>query len=121
MTKCIVGGCLSHATGLGLCASHGGIERSKRSKRIVRDHHTLYNTGRWKRLRLSALSANPLCQRCKHYGKLTPAIDVDHIVPHKGDHVLFSDANNIQCLCKSCHSWKTQRESTLGRDELDWR
>lgn len=28
---------------------------------------------------------------------------VDHIVPHKGDLVLFHDPENLQSLCKPCH------------------
>ena len=35
---------------------------------------------------------------------------VDHIIPHKGDKVLFWDRSNWQPLCKTCHDTKTARE-----------
>ena len=38
------------------------------------------------------------------------ATDVDHIVPHRGDARLLYDENNLQSLCKSCHSRKTATE-----------
>jgi 5-methylcytosine-specific restriction protein A len=37
-------------------------------------------------------------------------LHVDHIVPHRGDPVLFKDLNNLQYLCHGCHSAKTLRE-----------
>lgn len=39
-----------------------------------------------------------------------PATDVDHIVPHKGNHELFWDRDNWQALCHHCHSVKTATE-----------
>ncbi|WP_343073149.1 HNH endonuclease signature motif containing protein [Salicibibacter cibarius] len=57
------------------------------------------------------LRRNPLCVHCEEDGLLTPATEVDHIVPHKGDKELFWDSeNNWQSLCKSCHSIKTNKE-----------
>ena len=45
--------------------------------------------------------------RCASYGKITPATIVDHIVPHRGDMLLFWDQENWQALCKECHDQKT--------------
>jgi 5-methylcytosine-specific restriction enzyme A len=40
---------------------------------------------------------------CKDRGHLKLAEEVDHIVPHKGDPVLFWDTRNWQGLCKHDH------------------
>lgn len=59
----------------------------------------------WKRLRLLVLEDQPYCAafRC-----CAAAVDVDHILPkRKGG----TDArSNLQGLCRSCHSKKTQEE-----------
>jgi len=58
---------------------------------------------RWRRLRRMVLNREPLCVRCG-----VPATDVDHIVPRSrggGD-----DFENLQAMCRSCHSRKTSQE-----------
>ena len=77
----------------------GGLSRSK-----------AYSTARWSRLRTTQISKAPLCQRCLSFDIVTIATDVDHQIPHKGDRKLMWNAGNLQSLCKSCHSWKTQEE-----------
>lgn len=64
----------------------------------------------WQKARLFFLKQNPLCVECLKSGRVEPATDVDHIIPHKGDMNLFWDRNNWQPLCKSCHSRKTATE-----------
>ena len=61
----------------------------------------------WRKARKSFLTRHPLCAECLKNGALTPATVVDHIVPHRGDHVLFWDEQNWQPLCKDCHDRKT--------------
>lgn len=39
---------------------------------------------------------------------------VDHIVPHRGDPVLFWDERNWQPLCKRCHDAAKQSEEKTG-------
>ncbi len=56
------------------------------------------------------LTNNPLCVECERQGLTTPATEVDHIVPHRGDKVLFWDHDNWQALCKPCHDVKTATE-----------
>ena len=73
------------------------------------EYHTLYNTSAWRRLRKSVLAASPLCVRCTQHGLVVRATDVDHVIAHKGDRGLFYARSNLQTLCKSCHSWKTNR------------
>ncbi len=38
------------------------------------------------------------------------SLHLDHIVPHKGDEALRLSPLNVQVLCPSCHSLKTDRE-----------
>lgn len=70
-----------------------------------------YNS-KWRRLRATVLRDQPLCVRCLPLGFVKAATDVDHIVPHKGNMTLFWDRNNLQPLCKSCHSHKTATEDS---------
>ncbi len=64
---------------------------------------------RWHEARRLFLKRYPLCKRCLKYGKITPATVVDHIVPHRGDMLLFWDQDNWQGLCRQCHDQKTGR------------
>src|ERR1044071_44842 len=64
----------------------------------------------WRRYRLSFLAAHPLCAECLRQGRTTPAVQVDHIVPHKGDRALFSDPTNHQALCAPCGGRKSAVE-----------
>ncbi len=76
----------------------------------------LYATPRWKRERRGFLFLAPLCAECARDGVVTPAREVDHVVPHRGDEGLFWDRRNWQSLCRPCHSRKTAREVlTAGR------
>jgi 5-methylcytosine-specific restriction protein A len=49
-----------------------------------------------------------LCVECQRQGRIVAATDVDHIVArrHGGD----DSFANLQPLCHSCHSKKTQQE-----------
>lgn len=70
------------------------------------EKYSLYNA-RWKRLRIKFLDEHPLCEECKRSGFVKEADIVDHIVPHRGDLILFWDEGNWQALCKPCHDRKT--------------
>jgi 5-methylcytosine-specific restriction protein A len=65
---------------------------------------------KWQKARLRFLFNNPLCVDCEERGIVTPATEVDHKEPHKGNKVLFWRESNWQGLCKSCHSRKTMNE-----------
>ena len=62
---------------------------------------------KWREARAAYLRRHPLCVRCQKEGKITLATVVDHIVPHRGDQLLFWDQENWQALCKACHDLKT--------------
>lgn len=64
----------------------------------------------WRKLRARFLMGNPLCVHCLEKGLITPANEVDHIEPHRGDMEKFYDESNLQALCKPCHSRKTATE-----------
>ncbi|GIU78816.1 MAG: hypothetical protein KatS3mg005_2054 [Bryobacteraceae bacterium] len=73
-------------------------------------HHGWYSSPTWRALRAQVLAAQPWCVGCMAEGRHTPATEVDHIVPHRGDWFTFTDIDNLQPLCKSCHSRKTMAE-----------
>jgi 5-methylcytosine-specific restriction endonuclease McrA len=71
---------------------------------------------RWSQARIRYLSDHPLCAYCARDGALVPASVVDHIIPHRGDKVLFWDESNWQSLCKPCHdSAKAMEERAMLR------
>lgn len=66
----------------------------------------------WRKLRRVVLGREPLCRACSRAGLVVAAAEVDHIQPlAKGG---TNDLDNLQPLCKSCHSKKTMRESVNG-------
>lgn len=106
-------GCCALVTD-GYCAAH----RPKIGERSAeaREWHRLYSTDLWiKRLRPEQLLREPWCRECAKLGLCVRATDVDHIVDHKGDMVLFSDPSNLESLCHSCHSRKTLRDLRQNR------
>lgn len=62
----------------------------------------------WRRLREVVLQAEPLCRHCGERGRVTPAQEVDHIVPLKDGGT--NDRANLQPLCAACHDDKTARD-----------
>ena len=60
------------------------------------------------------LLTNSRCKFCLSMGRIVAATVVDHIVPHKGDLLLFWDSSNWQALCAPCHSSIKQREEIRG-------
>ena len=102
------------------CDEHTALHAEQHQQRIQQsnreynkrrpEYHSLYNSEHWHRLRLNQLSQHPWCAECLRYGVRKAAEEADHIIPHRGDRVLFYDSDNIQSLCTSCHSRKTMME-----------
>lgn len=67
---------------------------------------------RWQKASKAFLHRNPLCVQCAKQGRYVKATVVDHVIPHRGDPVLFWDQNNWQALCKPCHDKKTGMEDS---------
>ena len=89
-----------------VCPLHGSDRggSSGREKRKGLSFDGVNVTSRaWRRLRLWVLRREPWCRVCSE-----PATEVDHLLPRKfgGIHA----RQNLQGLCKSCHSAKTARE-----------
>ena len=86
------------------CVEHGGgpTEKSKANSK-------LYNQRVWEKIRAIQLSKQPLCARCQSENKITAAIVVDHVFPHRQNALRFRN-NLFQSLCESCHTIKGQDE-----------
>jgi 5-methylcytosine-specific restriction protein A len=71
-----------------------------------------YNTSAWRAIRQSVLRDEPLCRECRSNDNITTAQMVDHINPVRlgGS---FTDRDNLQPLCNSCHAVKSGKESRL--------
>ena len=65
------------------------------------------NSTAWRHLRAQVLHEQPLCAHCKALGRVTAATEVDHLDNDPGN----NHRNNLQGLCKPCHSRKTASEA----------
>lgn len=73
----------------------------------------VYDTARWKRVRAIQLAEHPLCADHLKRGVTVAAECVDHIDgdPHN------MDPSNLDSLCTSCHSIKTEKhDGGFGRE-----
>jgi 5-methylcytosine-specific restriction endonuclease McrA len=64
------------------------------------------NGAKWRKLRKSVLARDPLCRHCWTRGLRVIAVHVDHINNDPSDNRM----SNLQGLCPSCHSRKTQAD-----------
>jgi 5-methylcytosine-specific restriction protein A len=49
----------------------------------------------------------PVMSQCFDEHLVTAATLTDHVVPHRGDQILFWDEGNWQSMCGTCHKKKT--------------
>lgn len=99
--------------GCGRLVPYGSKYCDEHAPLHTKDERTAAEKGygtRWQKASRQYLRAHPLCRRCKERGVYTKATVVDHIVPHRGDQMLFWDRSNWQPLCKKCHDHKTMTE-----------
>lgn len=110
----------------GYCDKHRPKDRSRRSEAAA-DWHRWYTLDTWRKdLRPMQLLREPFCRECSARARRENrpellrilATDVDHVVPHRGDWKLFTDRNNLQSLCHSCHSRKTMAEMAENQKEF---
>ena len=73
-----------------------------------------YSTARWQRLRKVKLSENPLCETCERRERMTPAVDVDHVLAIARGGPAFPTMAGLRALCHSCHSIKTNALDRAG-------
>ena len=84
------------------CEKHKQME-NKRYEKYDRDPEVYKRYDRkWRKIRKSYLSVNPLCEQCLKEGKYVRAVEVHHklLLSKGGTH----DKDNLMALCKSCHS-----------------
>jgi 5-methylcytosine-specific restriction endonuclease McrA len=65
------------------------------------------------------LAQDPLCEKCKERGELTPAVHVHHEVEVKRDESLALDLGNLVSLCHSCHSSITAKTTPPSKVAVD--
>lgn len=73
-----------------------------------------YGLKAWLEARKAQLSKQPLCERCKAMGRVTPATIVNHRKAHKGNWSLFIDPANHESTCAPHHDTLIQREEERG-------
>jgi 5-methylcytosine-specific restriction protein A len=100
--------------GVSRCPAHANDSAPSDIRR--EKSQALYNTRRWRTIRVNHLRANPLCVSCLREGRTVPGRVADHVVPHNGDVSLFYDESNLQTLCDfttkyNCHGKKTAKEA----------
>lgn len=94
----------------GFCARHRSAVRQEVDARRGSSSQRLYGA-RWRQARAQFLREHPLCECSECRGRrVTASTVVDHIVPHRGDPLLFWDTTNWQAMAKTCHDRKTARE-----------
>jgi 5-methylcytosine-specific restriction protein A len=71
--------------------------------------HKWYGSKRWQDLRASIIREQPFCRSCHAEGRRILTVDVDHVRKHRGNPYLFWNRENLQGLCKACHTRKTVR------------
>jgi 5-methylcytosine-specific restriction protein A len=76
------------------------------------EYKHLYNDSRWNKLRVKIINERRCCELCHS----TQSLEVHHLIKHYGDETLFFDENNIQLLCKACHSKENARQAREGKN-----
>lgn len=85
----------------GRCPRHG----SRQDARYVRRGADVYRSPRWAGVRRTVLRRSRICEACGR----ELATDADHIIP-VDECVDPFDPENVQALCRPCHSRKTLAE-----------
>ena len=100
-------GCAALVRNAARCPEHARVKEHERGNPSARGYDYA-----WQKRRDVHLSFNPLCVYCLRDNRVTVATICDHVLPHRGDPVLF--AGPIQSLCKRCHdSVKAKEEADL--------
>lgn len=82
---------------------------AKRTDQYNAERRKIYQSQRWRMMRLAKLAETPLCELCERNGIVKPAIDVHHTVSFMSTDdpvmrkALAYDYANLMSLCKECH------------------
>lgn len=81
---------------------------------------TFYHSREWSYIRSVKLNKDTLCEECLKKGRYVPATDVHHLIDIDDcptyDNAL--DIDNLESLCKQCHSTITINRSTLRHKKI---
>ena len=89
------------------------LARSETNEQVRRRQSRRFlptNSAQWRKIRKAVLERNPLCRDCG-----APANEVDHVDGNTANNL----PDNLDALCKPCHSartWKQNREQLTRRD-----
>ena len=73
------------------------------------EYKKLINSQKWAKLRAEKLQSDPICERCKLLGTITPGTEIHHIMPIDNGATpaemfrLAYAPGNLQTLCHKCH------------------
>lgn len=88
----------------GYCEKHQTLAIGWHRKKF--NASKFYSSGRWQKLRAWIIKRQPICMVCG----MNVSEEVDHIIPLSQGGAEM-DADNLQGICKACHSSKTVRDS----------
>lgn len=100
MRLCARAGCGEPPVG-SYCRAH----TRQRDRQHRSANRWVYDTKRWRVLRRRKLALSPVCESCRQ----VLATDVHHRLAIQAGGEAWS-LNNLESLCKSCHSIETRRE-----------
>lgn len=86
-----------------------------------KERQKIYNTDRWRKLRLNYLSQHPLCEECLKKGIIRSAKDIHHIISFmttddmcERERLAF-DSSNLQALCRECHNKEHNKKGSKSK------
>ncbi len=80
------------------------------------DNSDFYNSHSWRKAAKAHKLKNPVCIKCEEKGIVTAVTVTDHIVRIVDGGAEY-DENNLQSLCRSCHSRKSGKEAHGYREK----
>lgn len=81
------------------------FRRERRDQRSAgaQEYRRLYNTSRWRAVRLQQLTTEPLCQRCKREGRITQATICHHMDKASKENPATFYNGPFESRCAPCH------------------
>src|ERR1700691_5431211 len=107
--------CIKHGTGI----SPVPEQPSEKKLTSQKPYDHLYHNKRWRDLAAACIRRAPLCCDPHKIGCHAPAKVADHIEDHHGSEQLFWKFDNLQSMCKSCHSRKTGESHGRGGRNIE--
>jgi 5-methylcytosine-specific restriction protein A len=98
------------------CANHQAEQRARDARKAANNAgrwergegaawRWVYRDPRWRKARAAQLKREMACRLCGQ-----PALEVDHIIPHRGREEFAFNPDNLQSLCHGCHEAKTKAQ-----------